>query len=71
MPTRTSSPREGYEVDVATDMENAQALLTDRAYGGVVIDLSLGPGKETLGLELVRRVRERDPDTAEFPRIAP
>jgi len=29
-----------------------------------VIDLSLGPGKETLGLELVRRVRERHHDTA-------
>ena len=55
---------QGYEVDVAMDVENARALLTDRAYYGVVIDLSLGPGKETLGLELVRRVRERHHDTA-------
>ncbi len=55
---------QGYEVDVAMDVENARALLTDHAYCGVVIDLSLGPGKETLGLELVRRVCDRHDDTA-------
>jgi DNA-binding NtrC family response regulator len=55
---------QGYEVDVATDVEKAEALLADRTYAVVVIDLCLGPGKERGGLELVSRVREWYPTTA-------
>jgi UDP-3-O-[3-hydroxymyristoyl] N-acetylglucosamine deacetylase len=55
---------QGYEVDVATDTEKAHALLADRTYAVVVIDLYLGRGDEKKGLELVSRVRERYPATA-------
>lgn len=55
---------QGYEVDAVTDADKAQDLLAQHRYAVVVIDLSLGPGKETLGLELVSRVRERHPKAA-------
>jgi len=54
----------GYEVDGATDADGAEALLDTHVYAVAVIDLSLGRGKERQGLELVRRVRERHPQTA-------
>jgi DNA-binding NtrC family response regulator len=57
-------PPHGYEVDAVTDAEGAQALLNTHAYAVAVIDLSLGRGKEQMGLELVRHVRERHPQTA-------
>lgn len=55
---------QGYEVDAALDVDKAQALLAERVYGVVVIDLCLGPGKERAGLELMSHVRERHPATA-------
>jgi DNA-binding NtrC family response regulator len=53
----------GYQVDGAADAESAEALLDTHAYAVAVIDLSLGRGKEKQGLDLVRRVRERHPQT--------
>ncbi len=55
---------QGYDVDAAMDVEKAEALLSERVYCVAVIDLSLGPGKDRLGLELVSRVRETHPETA-------
>jgi DNA-binding NtrC family response regulator len=55
---------QGYEVDAALDVPQAEALLAEHAYAVVVIDLCLGPGKERLGFELVTRVRERHRGTA-------
>jgi DNA-binding NtrC family response regulator len=55
---------QGYEVDAALDVDKAEALLAEHAYAVVVVDLCLGPGKETAGLELVSRVRDRHPATA-------
>jgi DNA-binding NtrC family response regulator len=54
---------EGYEVDVAPDVDQAAALLAGRPYDVVVIDLRLGPRLEPLGLELVSRVRTQYPAT--------
>lgn len=55
---------EGYDVDVARDAEEAEALLAERAYAVVVIDLRLGPGNDQRGLELVSHVREQHPAAA-------
>jgi DNA-binding NtrC family response regulator len=55
---------QGYEVDAALGAAEAEALLAERAYAVVVIDLCLGPGKERLGFELVKRVREQHPEAA-------
>jgi DNA-binding NtrC family response regulator len=55
---------EGYDVDEAHDVEQAEALLAKQSYDVVIIDLRLGPYKELLGLELVSRVREHHPTTA-------
>lgn len=53
--------REGYEVDTARELEEAEALLTTTKYGVVIADLALGNGSGTEGLELVRFARRSNP----------
>ena len=55
---------QGYEVDAARDADEAEGLLAQKVYAVVVIDLRLGPGNGTFGLELIRHVRESHPATA-------
>jgi DNA-binding response OmpR family regulator len=55
--------RLGYEVVCAPSRQQAEALIADSSYAAVVVDLRLGAGEEYQGLELARRVRERDPRT--------
>lgn len=55
---------QGYQVDTVRNAETAYALLTERTYSIAVVDLSLGPGQDRLGLELVRRLSDQYPATA-------
>ena len=52
----------GFEIDTAAEFEEAQALLTTRAYNAVIADLRLtGPHTEE-GLEIIRLARQRSSD---------
>lgn len=53
----------GYEVDCASDFEEAEALLADVYYDVVIADLRLTGINGVEGLELVAGVRERNPRT--------
>jgi DNA-binding NtrC family response regulator len=55
---------EGYDVNAARDVNEADALLARQPYEVVIIDLRLGPSNQALGLELVSRVRASHPTTA-------
>jgi len=52
---------EGYDVDVAQELEEAEALLTTFQYEVVLVDLALRDGSGTEGLELVRFARRANP----------
>jgi CheY-like chemotaxis protein len=54
----------GYEVDTASQLAEAQALLARGAYDVVVADLRLDGNHGTEGLAAVSMVRERHPQTA-------
>ena len=54
----------GYDVSAACDVHEAEALLAERVYEVVIIDLRLGPDSRTLGLDLASSVRKRHPSTA-------
>lgn len=51
----------GYEVDCATDLATAKALLHERAYPLVITDLRLGGCDNQEGLEVVTCARGRYP----------
>jgi CheY-like chemotaxis protein len=53
----------GFEVDCATELEEAQALLAHVEYAIVIADLRLTGIYGTEGLAVVRDVRERCPQT--------
>jgi DNA-binding response OmpR family regulator len=53
----------GYRVDVAHELEEAQALVTASAYDVVITDLRLTPSAHEEGLELLAFVRQRRPRT--------
>lgn len=53
----------GFSVDCATELEEAQALLSHVQYDIVIADLRLTGIYGTEGLALVRHVRERCPQT--------
>lgn len=55
--------REGYAVDVARELEEAEALLTTFKYEVVLVDLALRNGSGTEGLELVRFARRSNPSS--------
>ena len=51
----------GYEVDTATEREEAEALLEHRHYGAVIADLGLGRFSDVDGLDIVTFARYRSP----------
>lgn len=53
----------GFRVDCATELEEAQALLSHVAYAVVIADLRLTGIYGSEGLALVRHVREQCPQT--------
>jgi PAS domain S-box-containing protein len=53
----------GYQVDVAGEWEEAEALLSARRYRLVISDLRLTGFGGTEGLEIVRSIHQRWPDT--------
>jgi DNA-binding response OmpR family regulator len=55
----------GYEVDVASELEEAEALIAvAAAYAAVIVDLRLTAAAGAEGLEFLRFVRERSRQTA-------
>jgi DNA-binding response OmpR family regulator len=53
----------GFEVDTATEREEAESLLSHRPYGVVIADLRLSDSEGTEGLEVVSAVRRSAPAT--------
>jgi len=53
----------GFEVDTATEREEAESLLSRQPYGVVIADLRLGDSEGTEGLEVVSAVRRCSPET--------
>lgn len=51
------------EVDIAETLEDAQELLNTRSYQAVIADLRLSGIAGEEGLEIIRYVKERDPET--------
>ena len=55
--------RYDYEVDCARELEEAEALLAHRSYDVVIADLRLTGSSGREGLEIVRFLRERSPES--------
>lgn len=53
----------GFEVDTATEREEAEGLLSRNPYGVVIADLRLSDSEGTEGLEVVSAVRRSSPAT--------
>lgn len=53
----------GFEVDTATEREEAEGLLSRQPYGVVIADLRLGDSEGTEGLEVISAVRRCSPKT--------
>ncbi|HSK77491.1 MAG TPA: response regulator [Thermoanaerobaculia bacterium] len=53
----------GFEVDTATEREEAESLLSRQPYGVVIADLRLGDSEGTEGLEVISAVRRCSPKT--------
>lgn len=52
---------QGYEVHTASELEEAEAMVTTYPYGAVITDLRLTGVDSVEGLELVRFVRQHSP----------
>lgn len=55
--------RQGYDVDSASELEEAQAMLTNDHYDLVLLDLRLTGTSGTEGFDLIDAVRDRNPST--------
>jgi len=53
----------GYEVDCASEKEEAEALIDANSYSVVITDLHLTPVKSNEGLDIVRLLRHESPQT--------
>jgi DNA-binding NtrC family response regulator len=53
---------QGFDVDCATELGEAQALVESRRYDVVIADLRLGHADGTEGLDLIAFVHEKDPE---------
>ncbi len=53
----------GYEVDCASRVHEARALLATHSYAVVIADLRLTPSEPAAGLDLVGSIKERHPTT--------
>ena len=54
----------GWDVEVCAEASQGMALAESGDFDAVICDLHLGPGHEAEGLDVIGRVRERQPDTA-------
>ena len=54
----------GWEVEVSAEAPHGLSLVESDTFDAVICDLHLGPGHEAEGLDVIGRVRERQPDTA-------
>ena len=52
----------GFEIDTATELEEAQALLVTRSYNAVIADLRMTGPHTAEGLEIIRLARQRSSD---------
>jgi DNA-binding response OmpR family regulator len=53
----------GYDVDCASEREEAEALIDANSYSVVITDLHLTPVKSNEGLEIIRVLRHESPQT--------
>ncbi|HEX5964955.1 MAG TPA: response regulator [Pyrinomonadaceae bacterium] len=53
----------GFKVDTAREMEEAEGLIKATHYNVIIQDLRLGLARRTDGIDIIRLVHERDPDT--------
>jgi DNA-binding NtrC family response regulator len=53
----------GFKVDTARDLEEAEELIESTAYEVVIQDLRLGMTRNPDGLDIIRRIQERNPST--------
>ncbi|MGH9875507.1 MAG: response regulator [Pyrinomonadaceae bacterium] len=54
---------QGYNVDTARELDEAEKLLEDNEYEVVVQDLRLGPAQRPDGFELIKFIRNQNPRT--------
>ena len=53
----------GFQVDTASEIEQAERLIRHSSYGVIIQDLKLRSGENTAGLELIRYAQKHSPDT--------
>jgi DNA-binding NtrC family response regulator len=53
----------GFKVDTAREMEEAEGLLNKTEYKVVIQDLRLGAARHPDGIEIIKMVHQRNPDT--------
>lgn len=53
----------GFEVDTASEIDQAERLINDSEYEVIIQDLRLGTPKYTAGLDIIRFTKQHSPDT--------
>ena len=53
----------GFKVDTAREMEEAEGLIKATEYNVIIQDLRLGMARRSDGLDIIRLVHEKNPDT--------
>ena len=53
----------GFKVDTAREMEEAEGLLKKTEYKVIIQDLRLGAARHPDGIDIIRMVHQRNPDT--------
>ena len=53
----------GYKVDTAREMEEAEGLIRETEYKVIIQDLRLGVARHPDGIEIIKLVHKRNPDT--------
>ena len=53
----------GFKVDTAREMEEAEGLLKQTEYKVIIQDLRLGAARRPDGIEIIKMVHQRNPDT--------
>ena len=53
----------GFKVDTAREMEEAEGLIRETNYKVIIQDLRLGPARHPDGIDIIKMVHQRNPDT--------
>ena len=53
----------GFKVDTAREMEEAEGLIQETEYRVIIQDLRLGLAQQSDGIEIIKLVHKRNPDT--------